>query len=223
MSGRTYIPSSLPVTQLYSPALSWSPFQVGRRTIINKLFFDLAQEEEGGLDAEFLKVPRTDLFLLNPKPSESSVSGPTQGGSVECGGGVLEGGLGSDDETQSLEKYTVSPPLGSPEQSRPEVGVPIPRSPHLAKDLQLSFPAHFASSPQPGKIDVWTHCSQTWLCLKTAWKTWYIPGACVCLRPEIEGRAPGIKPCGHGRNPHCRREWVDSLLLFYCFSSESKI
>ncbi|XP_019579382.1 E3 ubiquitin-protein ligase TRAIP [Rhinolophus sinicus] len=29
--------------------------QVGRRTIINKLFFDLAQEEEGVLDAEFLK------------------------------------------------------------------------------------------------------------------------------------------------------------------------
>ncbi|XP_053525557.1 E3 ubiquitin-protein ligase TRAIP isoform X1 [Artibeus jamaicensis] len=30
--------------------------QVGKRTIINKLFFDLAQEEEGVLDAEFLKV-----------------------------------------------------------------------------------------------------------------------------------------------------------------------
>ncbi|XP_054450820.1 E3 ubiquitin-protein ligase TRAIP [Pteronotus mesoamericanus] len=29
--------------------------QVGKRTIINKLFFDLAQEEEGVLDAEFLK------------------------------------------------------------------------------------------------------------------------------------------------------------------------
>ncbi|ELK25032.1 TRAF-interacting protein [Myotis davidii] len=29
--------------------------QVGRRSIINKLFFDLAQEEEGVLDAEFLK------------------------------------------------------------------------------------------------------------------------------------------------------------------------
>ncbi|XP_045056064.1 E3 ubiquitin-protein ligase TRAIP isoform X2 [Desmodus rotundus] len=29
--------------------------QVGKRTIINKLFFDLAQEEEGILDAEFLK------------------------------------------------------------------------------------------------------------------------------------------------------------------------
>ncbi|KAM7063451.1 E3 ubiquitin-protein ligase TRAIP isoform 3-T3 [Molossus nigricans] len=29
--------------------------QVGRKTIINKLFFDLAQEEEGVLDAEFLK------------------------------------------------------------------------------------------------------------------------------------------------------------------------
>ncbi|XP_025843602.2 E3 ubiquitin-protein ligase TRAIP isoform X2 [Vulpes vulpes] len=29
--------------------------QVGRRTIINKLFFDLAQEEENVLDAEFLK------------------------------------------------------------------------------------------------------------------------------------------------------------------------
>ncbi|XP_004419776.1 PREDICTED: E3 ubiquitin-protein ligase TRAIP [Ceratotherium simum simum] len=29
--------------------------QVGRRTIINKLFFDLAQEEESVLDAEFLK------------------------------------------------------------------------------------------------------------------------------------------------------------------------
>ncbi|XP_066101334.1 E3 ubiquitin-protein ligase TRAIP isoform X2 [Saccopteryx bilineata] len=29
--------------------------QVGRRTIINKLFFDLAQEDEGILDAEFLK------------------------------------------------------------------------------------------------------------------------------------------------------------------------
>ncbi|XP_041620524.1 E3 ubiquitin-protein ligase TRAIP isoform X1 [Vulpes lagopus] len=30
--------------------------QVGRRTIINKLFFDLAQEEENVLDAEFLKA-----------------------------------------------------------------------------------------------------------------------------------------------------------------------
>ncbi|PNI80582.1 TRAIP isoform 7 [Pan troglodytes] len=29
--------------------------QVGKRTIINKLFFDLAQEEENVLDAEFLK------------------------------------------------------------------------------------------------------------------------------------------------------------------------
>ncbi|KAF6101471.1 TRAF interacting protein [Phyllostomus discolor] len=29
--------------------------QVGKRTIINKLFFDLAQDEEGVLDAEFLK------------------------------------------------------------------------------------------------------------------------------------------------------------------------
>uniref|UniRef100_A0A8C6ENR3 E3 ubiquitin-protein ligase TRAIP n=1 Tax=Marmota marmota marmota TaxID=9994 RepID=A0A8C6ENR3_MARMA len=29
--------------------------QVGKRTIINKLFFDLAQEEESVLDAEFLK------------------------------------------------------------------------------------------------------------------------------------------------------------------------
>ncbi|KAM4821235.1 E3 ubiquitin-protein ligase TRAIP [Thomomys bottae] len=29
--------------------------QVGKRTIINKLFFDLAQEEENALDAEFLK------------------------------------------------------------------------------------------------------------------------------------------------------------------------
>uniref|UniRef100_A0A8C8ZT83 TRAF interacting protein n=1 Tax=Prolemur simus TaxID=1328070 RepID=A0A8C8ZT83_PROSS len=30
--------------------------QVGKRTIINKLFFDLAQEEENVLDAEFLKL-----------------------------------------------------------------------------------------------------------------------------------------------------------------------
>uniref|UniRef100_A0A8C5NX66 RING-type domain-containing protein n=1 Tax=Jaculus jaculus TaxID=51337 RepID=A0A8C5NX66_JACJA len=30
--------------------------QVGKRTIINKLFFDLAQEEESVLDAEFLKL-----------------------------------------------------------------------------------------------------------------------------------------------------------------------
>lgn len=37
--------------------LPCSPLQVGRRSIINKLFFDLAQEEEGVLDAEFLKVP----------------------------------------------------------------------------------------------------------------------------------------------------------------------
>uniref|UniRef100_A0A8C6EP28 RING-type domain-containing protein n=1 Tax=Marmota marmota marmota TaxID=9994 RepID=A0A8C6EP28_MARMA len=29
--------------------------QVGKRTIINKLFFDFAQEEESVLDAEFLK------------------------------------------------------------------------------------------------------------------------------------------------------------------------
>lgn len=99
MSGYMYIPSSLPVTQLYGPALSWSPIQVGRRTIINKLFFDLAQEEEDVLDAEFLKVPRIDLFLLNPKPSESSVSAPARGGYLDCGSGVLEWGLGSDDET----------------------------------------------------------------------------------------------------------------------------
>lgn len=63
MSGCMYTLSSLPVTQLYSHALSWSPIQVGRRTIINKLFFDLAQEEEGVLDAEFLKVPGIDLFI----------------------------------------------------------------------------------------------------------------------------------------------------------------
>ncbi|XP_003800650.1 E3 ubiquitin-protein ligase TRAIP [Otolemur garnettii] len=43
--------------------------QVGKRTIINKLFFDLAQEEESVLDAEFLKVLRNDLILLNSKSS----------------------------------------------------------------------------------------------------------------------------------------------------------
>lgn len=62
MLGCRYTPSSLPMTQLCSHALSCSPIQVGRRTIINKLFFDLAQEEEGVLDAEFLKVPR--IYLI---------------------------------------------------------------------------------------------------------------------------------------------------------------
>lgn len=54
------------------------PFQVGKRTIINKLFFDLAQEEEGVLDAEFLKVPRMCLVLLNPQPP-SVLPAPTPG------------------------------------------------------------------------------------------------------------------------------------------------
>lgn len=126
------------------------------------------------------------ISLLHPKPSESSVSAPAQGGYLECGGGVMEWGLGSDDETQSLEKYTVSPP----EQSRPKVGVPLPRSPHLAKYLQPSFPVHFAawtvrdrlensSSPQPEKIDMWTHFTNLAVSqnrLENLVYTW-----CVCL------------------------------------------
>lgn len=76
--------------------VSCSFIQVGKRTIINKLFFDLAQEEESVLDAEFLKVPRIYLILLNPKPSESSLSAPTQGEHLEYGDGVLEGRLGRD-------------------------------------------------------------------------------------------------------------------------------
>ncbi|GAB1294667.1 E3 ubiquitin-protein ligase TRAIP [Apodemus speciosus] len=37
--------------------------QVGKKSIINKLFFDLAQEEESVLDAEFLKTTRRDIGL----------------------------------------------------------------------------------------------------------------------------------------------------------------
>lgn len=84
------------MTQLCSHTVSCSFIQVGKRTIINKLFFDLAQEEESVLDAEFLKVPRIYIILLNPKPSESSLSAPTQGEHLEYGDGVLEGRLGSD-------------------------------------------------------------------------------------------------------------------------------
>lgn len=76
------------MTQLYSHTLSCPSIQVGRRTIINKLFFDLAQEEESVLDAEFLKVPRIYVILLNPKPSENLLSAPSQGGCVDCGDGV---------------------------------------------------------------------------------------------------------------------------------------
>ena len=68
------------------------PLQVGKRTIINKLFFDLAQEEEGILDAEFLKVPRMYLMLLNPQPSESSFC-PHPGRVPRVGGGFPEGRL----------------------------------------------------------------------------------------------------------------------------------
>lgn len=48
-------PSSSPLTTLHHSSLSCFPIQVGKKTIINKLFFDLAQEEESVLDAEFLK------------------------------------------------------------------------------------------------------------------------------------------------------------------------
>lgn len=54
--------SSVPMSQLCSHTMSCFPIQVGKRTIINKLFFDLAQEEESVLDAEFLKVPEFMSF-----------------------------------------------------------------------------------------------------------------------------------------------------------------
>lgn len=73
------------MTQLYSHTLSCPFIQVGRRTIINKLFFDLAQEEESVLDAEFLKVPGIYVILLHCKPSENLLSVPSQGGCVNCG------------------------------------------------------------------------------------------------------------------------------------------
>lgn len=63
--------SSSPLTTLHHSSLSCFPIQVGKKTIINKLFFDLAQEEESVLDAEFLKVHRIYLLLLNSKPSGS--------------------------------------------------------------------------------------------------------------------------------------------------------
>jgi len=85
--------SSLPMTQLCSHAVSCSFIQVGKRTIINKLYFDLAPEEENVLDTEFLKVPRLYLILLNPRPSESSLSAPTQGGYLESGDGFWKGRL----------------------------------------------------------------------------------------------------------------------------------
>lgn len=65
--------SSSPLTSLHRCSLSCSPIQVGKKAIINKLFFDLAQEEESLLDAEFLKVPRIYLILLDSKPSKSSL------------------------------------------------------------------------------------------------------------------------------------------------------
>lgn len=69
----TFSLSSSPLTSLHRYSLSCSPTQVGKKSIINKLFFDLAQEEETVLDAEFLKVPRIDLILLNSKPFRSSL------------------------------------------------------------------------------------------------------------------------------------------------------
>lgn len=95
------------MTQLCSHTLSCSPIQVGRRTIINKLFFDLAQEEESVLDAEFLKVPRIYLILLNSKPSEHSLSAPTQGNYLEYGDGVLEGRLGRDFKVEARRAENV--------------------------------------------------------------------------------------------------------------------
>ncbi|XP_005410283.1 PREDICTED: E3 ubiquitin-protein ligase TRAIP [Chinchilla lanigera] len=51
--------------------------QVGKRTIINKLFFDLAQEEEATLDAEFLKNEldsiRAQLFQKEKEKRDSQV------------------------------------------------------------------------------------------------------------------------------------------------------
>lgn len=76
------------MTQLYTHTLSCPSIQVGKRTIINKLFFDLAQEEESVLDAEFLKVPGIYVILLNSKPLENLLSAPTQGGYLECHDGV---------------------------------------------------------------------------------------------------------------------------------------
>lgn len=65
-----------PGTQLCSHVPPCLPMQVGRRSIINKLFFDLAQEEEGALDAEFLKVPGISLILLSPMFSARSFCSP---------------------------------------------------------------------------------------------------------------------------------------------------
>lgn len=78
----------MPTSQLCSNTLSCSPIQVGRKTIIHKLFFDLAQDEENVLDAEFLKVPEFISFSWAPSPL-SSLSAPLQGGHLEYGGGVL--------------------------------------------------------------------------------------------------------------------------------------
>ncbi|XP_004625167.1 E3 ubiquitin-protein ligase TRAIP [Octodon degus] len=61
--------------------------QVGKRTIINKLFFDLAQEEETTLDAEFLKNEldnvRAQLFQKEKEKRDSQAI-------IDCLRGTLE-------------------------------------------------------------------------------------------------------------------------------------
>lgn len=163
-----------PRTQLCSHVLPCSPIQVGRRSIINKLFFDLAQEEEGVLDAEFLKVPGISLFLLSPTLSASSFC--SHPGRVLRAWGELWRGDRGQVKMSRWRNTLLSSPFGVSERFRPRVRVPLPRSPRLAKDLQPSSQPTLllgqsgaeekTSNPQPGRCE--GPLFTTWLCLRPA-------------------------------------------------------
>uniref|UniRef100_A0A8C3X941 E3 ubiquitin-protein ligase TRAIP n=1 Tax=Catagonus wagneri TaxID=51154 RepID=A0A8C3X941_9CETA len=127
--------------------------QVGKRTIINKLFFDLAQEEENVLDAEFLKLQTVYSELDQAKLELKSAQKDLQSADKEISS--LKKKLRMLQETLNL------PPVDSETVNRLVLESPAPvemlnlklRRPAFGDDIDLNATFNVDTPPsQPSGI-----------------------------------------------------------------------
>uniref|UniRef100_A0A2K5L9X5 E3 ubiquitin-protein ligase TRAIP n=3 Tax=Cercopithecinae TaxID=9528 RepID=A0A2K5L9X5_CERAT len=159
--------------------------QVGKRTIINKLFFDLAQEEENVLDAEFLKLQTVYSELDQAKLELKSAQKDLQSADKEI--------MSLKKKLMMLQETLNLPPVANETVDRLVLESPAPvevnlklRRPSFSEDIDLN--ATFDVDTPPARPSSSQHGYSKKLCLEKSHSPIQDVPKKICKGPKKESQ-----------------------------------